>query len=189
MKHDKSYLRKIFLSKRRKNYLSSKKFNFNLIFKLIEKNFSNKKITIASYYPSNYEVDVLNFVRDASKNNFRIALPVIKPLGKMHFKTWSFNEPLYVSKFGTLEPSDKNKEIIPDLVLVPIVVFDKYLNRIGYGKGYYDRILKKIRKIKKKTIFLGVAYSFQQHKKVPINKFDFKLNYIFTDRGIISPSN
>ena len=79
-----------------------------------------------------------------------------------------------------------NREIIPDLILVPLLAFDSHLNRIGYGKGYYDRILKKIRKNKKKTIFLGIAYSFQKCKKVPVNKHDFKLDYIFTEQGIIS---
>ena len=71
----------------------------------------------------------------------------------MSFKYWVFEEPLYVSKFGTLEPKNSNKEVIPDLIMVPLVAFDNQLNRIGYGKGYYDRILQKISKIKKKQFF------------------------------------
>ena len=70
-------------------------------------------------------------------------------------------------------------------ILVPVVAFDKKLNRIGYGKGYYDRILTKISKIKKKIICLGMAYSFQECSVIPVNKYDFKLDYIFTERGII----
>ena len=62
MKHDKSYLRNKSLLKRKKKYLTRKKFNFNLIFKLIRKHFNKKKITIAGYYPSNYEVNILNFL-------------------------------------------------------------------------------------------------------------------------------
>ena len=104
----------------------------------------------------------------------------------MSFKSWIFKEPLYVNKFGILEPKDNKKKIIPDLVLVPLVAFDKKLNRIGYGKGYYDRSLKKISKNKKKIISLGIAYSFQKCRDIPVNKHDFKLDYIFTDRGIIS---
>ena len=73
------------------------------------------------------------------------------------------------------------------MVVVPLVAFDKNLNRIGYGKGYYDRmLLKEISKIKKNTIFLGIAYSFQKCFSIPTNKYDFKLHYIFTERGIIS---
>jgi len=185
MKNDKSNLRKKSLLIRKENYSKVKKFNFNLIFKLIKKHFLNKKISIASYYPSNYEVDTLSFIEQASKRNFKILLPVIRPLGKMSFKRWKYKDPLYVSAFGTLEPVNSQKEIIPDLVMVPLVAFDSHLNRLGYGKGYYDRILEKINLTKKKAIFLGIAYSFQKCEKIPINKNDVKLDYIFTEKRII----
>ena len=186
MKYDKRYLRKISLLERKKNYLKTKKFNFNLIFKLIKKHFSKKKIIIAGYYPSYHEVDTLNFLEKASKKKFRIVLPVIKSSNIMSFKPWIFKEPLYVNKFGMLEPKNSSKNIIPDLIMVPLVAFDNHLNRIGYGKGYYDRSLKKISKIKKNAISLGIAYSFQKCKKIPINSHDFRLDYIFTEKGIIN---
>ena len=186
MKYDKSYLRNKFIFQRKKKHLSVKEFNFNLIFKLIRRHFYKKKITIAGYYPSNYEVNILNFLREASKKRFKIVLPVIRSSSTMSFKSWIFREPLYVSKFGILEPKNSNKEIVPDLIMVPLVAFDNRLNRIGYGKGYYDRSLKKINKNKKKTVSLGIAYSFQRCTKIPVNKHDFKLDYIFTERGIIS---
>jgi len=186
MKYDKSYLRNKFLKQRKKRYLITKKFNFNKVFSLIKKHFYKKKIIIAGYYPSNYEVNILNFLEKASKKKFRIALPVIKSSNSMSFIPWVFKEPLYVSKYGILEPTNSKKKIIPDLIMVPLIAFDDQLNRIGYGKGYYDRSLQKIRNIKKKTIYLGIAYSFQKCKRIPINKHDFKLDYIFTERGIIS---
>ena len=188
MKYDKNLLRKKFILQRKKQSLDIKKFNFNLIFKLIKKHFSNKKISIAAYYPSNHEVDILKFVQTASKNKFKILLPVIKKSNTMSFEKWIYKEPLYLNKFGILEPINSSKEIIPDLVLVPLVAYDNNLNRIGYGKGYYDRKLAEISKIKKKLISLGVAYSFQKCKSIPVNKYDFKLDYIFTERGIISSS-
>ena len=70
--------------------------------------------------------------------------------------------------------------------MVPLVSYDNKLNRIGYGKGYYDRSLRKINKIKKNIISLGIAYSFQKCRSIPVNKYDFKLDYIFTERGIIT---
>ena len=170
----------------KKKYIKAEKFNFNLIFKLIRKHFSKNKIIIAGYYPSYYEVDISNFLEKASKKKFRIALPVIKSSNAMSFKSWIFKEPLYVNKFGILEPKSSKKKIIPDLIMVPLVAFDNRLNRIGYGKGYYDRSLKKISKIKKNAIFLGIAYSFQKCQKIPTNKHDFKLDYIFTEKGIIN---
>ena len=185
MKNTKFYLRKKSLLVRKKKYLKIKKFDFNLIFKLIKKHFLSKKISIASYYPSNYEVNILGFIEQASKKNYKISLPVVRPSGKMSFKPWKYKEPLYVSSFGTLEPQSSQKEVIPDLVMVPLVAFDSELNRLGYGKGYYDRILNKISLTKKKAIFLGIAYSFQKYKKIPVNHHDVKLDYICTEKGII----
>ena len=186
MKYDKSFLRNQLLLLRKKKYIKAKKFNFNLIFKLIKKHFSKKKIIIASYYPANYEVNTLRFIEDAYKKNFKVALPVITSSKSMCYKLWFFKEPLHINKYGILEPQKSNREIIPDLIMVPLVAFDNKLNRIGYGKGYYDRSLKKINKIKKNSIFIGIAYSFQKCQKIPINKYDYKLDYIFTERGIIS---
>ena len=186
MKNYKSYLRNRFLIQRKKKYLNSKKFNFSLIFKLVKKHFKNKKIIIGAYYPSYYEVDILKFFEEASKKKFKIVLPVVKNSTSMSFKKWIPNDPLYVNKFGILEPKNTNKEFTPDLIIVPLVTFDNQLNRIGYGKGYYDRKLKKIKKIKRNAICIGAAYSFQKCKSIPTNKHDFKLDYIFTERGIIS---
>ena len=67
MKYDKHYLRNRFLFQRKKKYFNAKIFNFDLIFKLIRKHFYKNKIIIAGYYPSNYEVDILNFLEKASK--------------------------------------------------------------------------------------------------------------------------
>ena len=185
MKYDKFYLRKKFLLKRKKKYLTAKKFDFKLIFNLIRKHFHKKKIIIAGYYPSNYEVNILKFLEKASRKKFKITLPVIKSSNKMSFHSWIFKDPLHVNKFGIPEPQNSKKKIIPDLIMVPLVAFDDHLNRIGYGKGYYDRSLKKIKKIKKNAISLGIAYSFQKCKKIPVNNYDYKLNYIFTEKGII----
>ena len=151
MKYDKSFLRNKSLLKRKRKYSTVKKFNFNLIFNFIKKEYGKKKITIAAYYPANYEVNTLRFIEEASKKKFNIALPVIKLRGKMSFKLWVYKNPLYVNSMGILEPDKSSKTVIPDLIMVPLVAFDKNLNRIGYGKGYYDRSLKQISKIKKKT--------------------------------------
>ena len=78
MKYGKNYLRNKFLLERKKKHLNVKKFNFHLIFNLIKKHFFNKKIIIGGYYPSNYEVDILNFLEKASKKKFTIALPVVQ---------------------------------------------------------------------------------------------------------------
>ena len=72
MKYDKSFLRNKSLILRKKKYLTVKKFNYNLIFRLIRKHFQRKKITIGGYYPSNYEVNILKFLEEASKKKFKL---------------------------------------------------------------------------------------------------------------------
>ena len=67
---------------------------------------------------------------------------------------------------------------------MPILVFDKHLNRLGYGKGYYDKFLNNYINKQKKVLTIGLAFSFQRYKKLPISKFDVKLNYILTEKGI-----
>ena len=62
-----------------------------------------------------------------------------------------------------------------------MVAYDKNLNRIGYGGGFYDRYIKKIKKFKK-VITIGFAYSFQKIKKVPIDKYDVKLDFIINEK-------
>ena len=98
----------------------------------------------------------------------------------MDFFKWSFNDPLVINKYGIPEPIP-NKKIYPDILLVPLVAFDNELNRIGYGGGFYDRYIKKIKRIKK-IITIGLAFSFQRVNKIQTNKFDIKLDFIITEK-------
>ena len=184
MQVDKSFLRLKFIKKRRKLYSKNFFFSFDKIFFLIKKNFSTKKISIAGYYPSDFEVNILDFLSQANKKNFKIALPVIKKNYKMVFKYWLPNEPLYVNNYGILEPKKQNITLKPDVILVPLVAFDRNLNRIGYGKGYYDRALQQL-SAKKKILTIGIAFSFQECSFIPKNRHDYNLDCILTNRNLI----
>ena len=81
----------------------------------------------------------------------------------MDFYKWTFKDPLNIGNMGVPEPF-KISRIYPDLILVPLVAFDKFKYRLGYGGGYYDRYIDKISKIKK-TITVGMGFSFQEVKK------------------------
>ena len=116
--------------------------------------------------------------------NKNILLPVIKENSQMNFFSWKKNEVLFINKYGMLEPDISNVKI-PDIMLVPILVFDKYKYRIGYGKGFYDRYLRKFLKRYNKILTVGVAFSFQRYHKLPISKNDVKLDFILTDKGLI----
>ena len=98
----------------------------------------------------------------------------------MKFVVWNLFKPLKVNTFGFLDPKAKSKVIIPDLIVVPLLAFDKSKNRLGYGKGYYDKFLKK----NKNITTIGVAFSFQKYNKITTSNHDVKLDYILTEKGI-----
>ena len=124
----------------------------------------------------------MHILREFEKRNYLVSLPKINTNSRMEFFKWSAKDPLMVNKYGIPEPISK-KIVYPDLLLVPIVAFDKKFNRIGYGGGYYDRYIEKIKK-NKKVISIGLAYSFQKVQKILANKYDVKLDYVVTEKKI-----
>ena len=176
---NKPQIRKKILKLRRQKKIKKFVFNFDFILSFLKK----KKVTgkiIGGYYPYNYEIDILQILKKFEKKKFIIALPKIKKNSQMNFFEWSTNDPLAINKFGIPEPISGMVKY-PDVLLVPIVAFDKNFNRIGYGGGFYDRYIKKIRK-QKKVLTIGFAYSFQKVKKIPTNNYDIKLDFIITNK-------
>ena len=178
----KSKLRKKALKIRKVANKNNLKIDFNKVFSLIKKNYLIKK-SIGGYFPVNYEVDDLEILKEFAKKNYQISLPVIKKNFNMDFYKWSFDDPLKINQYGIPEPNSK-KLIYPDIILVPSVAFDNNLNRLGYGGGYYDRVIKKLSK-KKKILKIGLAFSIQKINSVPVTKYDKKLDYIVTDKYIL----
>ena len=178
----KSKLRKKIIKIRETINKKNIQINFNQILKILKKEKITKGI-IGGYYPVNFEVDDLVLLKKLEKDKFNISLPIIKNKFKIDFYRWSFSDLLKINKYGIPEPESKNI-VYPDVLLIPLVAFDKNLNRLGYGGGYYDRLIKKLSK-KKKIIKIGLAFSIQKISKVPINVHDQKLDYIVTNRYII----
>ena len=123
----------------------------------------------------------MSILEKLEKYNYPISLPKIKKNNQMDFFHWSTKDPLQINKYGIPEPIS-NEIKYPSILLVPIVAYDKNLNRIGYGGGFYDRYINKIKK-RKNIITIGLAYSFQKVKKIPINKYDKKLDFIITEKN------
>ena len=178
----KSKLRKKILKIRKIANKNNVNIDFDKVFKLIKKNNLEKK-SIGGYFPVNYEVDDLKILKEFTKKKYQISLPVVKKNFEMDFYKWSFNDPLKINRYGIPEPNSK-KLIYPDIILVPLVAFDKNLNRLGYGGGYYDRIIEKLSR-KKKILKIGLALSVQKINNVPVTKYDKKLDYIVTDKYIL----
>jgi 5-formyltetrahydrofolate cyclo-ligase len=179
----KNILRKKYYYLRKKKYFEINNDFFLPLKDLIKSNFKSKKIKIALYYPSNFEINVLKIFGDNYLKDKKTLLPIIKKNHQMDFFLWKKNEVLLINKFGILEPIESISQI-PDIMLVPILAFDADKYRLGYGKGYYDRYLQKYKKKHRNILTVGVAFSFQKYHKLPINKNDVKLNYILTEKGI-----
>ena len=176
---NKSEIRKKIFKIRKQSNFQNLEINFEYLLNILKKAKISSKV-IGGYYPYNYEINVIKILEKFEKKKYQISLPKIKKNSQMDFFYWSTKDPLSINKFGIPEPTS-DKIVIPSILLVPLVAFDKHFNRIGYGGGFYDRYIKKIKKIKKITT-IGLGYSFQKVKKIPVNKYDTKLNYIITDK-------
>ena len=180
----KGLLRKKFYLRRKKKYFSINVNFFNPLKDIVKKINKRGDMNISLYYPNSYEVDVFKILEVNYFKNFRLLLPCIEEGNLMNFYKWRKNSALRVNKYGIPEPI-KSKKFLPTIILVPMLAFDKNKNRLGYGKGYYDKYLFKLSKINKKIISIGVAFSFQKHHKLPSNNLDFKLDYVLTEKGLI----
>ena len=179
---NKSNLRGKILKIRKKNSSKKNRLHPERVFRFFKKNKINFK-NVGGYYPCNHEIDdldILNFLRNKKVN---ISLPIIRENNQMDFFEWTNKGPLKINKYGIAEPIS-SKKIYPDIIFVPLVAFDDDLNRLGYGGGFYDRYFEKIMRIKK-ILKVGLGFSYQELKRIPINKFDKKLDLIITDKKII----
>lgn len=133
----------------------------------------------------NNEVDTLGLIYDMLSQGQIVVVPKCMPGGHnlSSIRIHSLDE-LKLSKFGVMEPEfDPAKEIYPDnldMVIVPLLAFDRNGGRIGFGAGYYDSLLSRCT-----CPSVGFAYSFQEVERVPIEKHDRKLSIIITENEII----
>jgi len=181
---EKIAIRKKAIVNRKKKYFDVTPKFFDPLIKLLKKKKKSSVTILSLYYPSSYEVNVMSLFKLIKKTNITTVLPVTKSNNQMNFVEWKYLDPLQVNEFGMLEPSLKGKIFLPNFMLVPLLAFDHNNNRLGYGKGFYDRFLNKFLKIKKNITTIGVAFSFQKYNKLPVSNLDKKLDYILTEKGL-----
>ena len=180
----KNNLRKKYYSLRKRKYYEIEEEFFHPLLHLIKLKFKKNDLKLGLYFPSSFEVNVLKLLENNYLDNQNILLPVIEKNNQMNFFSWKKNQVLLVNKFGMLEPLKNNRKMVPDIILVPLLAYDNKKNRLGYGKGFYDRYLKKYSKQKNFFLTIGVAFSSQKHHNLPITANDVKLDYILTEKGI-----
>ena len=168
----------------------------NHIIRCLDKILYNKQGIkyVGLYYPINNEISPFGFIKYFNLNNFKLTLPVVTDKSKsLLFKEWNLKDKLKTGKFGNLEPYDNAFDFLPQLIIVPMLMFDKNLNRLGYGGGYYDKSISELRKYfrreKKDFITIGLAYSGQQTKSLPHEAHDEQLDFIITEKKLLSKIN
>lgn len=171
----KNEIRKSFLKKRLAMPQNEVEANSQLICLNLFINFFLLKGDIGFYSPIKNEVNPL-FLLDFGLQNS--CLPVTNN-EEMIFKKWHKGDDCKIGKFGVIEPLELAEVANPEIILVPLVAFDKNLNRIGYGKGFYDKYLSNFKGLK-----LGLAFELQLAKSIPTEPFDIKLDYIITEYKI-----
>ena len=149
---------------------------------------------VGLYYPISNEISPLVFIEYFKDNNITTALPVVgSNSNSMVFKKWLIKEKLQKSHLGTYEPIRTNKTIFPQIIVVPMLMFDRKLNRLGYGAGYYDKSISTLKryfdKKQKNFITIGLAYSEQETKTIPYESHDQRLDFIVTEKEILSKVN
>jgi len=140
--------------------------------------------TIAGYMPIRTEVTPLIAMAKAHARGHRICVPVVIAAGSpLEFHEWTPDSKMVEGAFGAAVPED-GAVLIPDIVITPLVAFDRSGYRLGYGGGFYDRSLAEISEIKKISA-IGFAYDAQELMMIPREETDYPLDAIITERGIL----
>ena len=143
---------------------------------------------IAVYYPRNLEIDILPLMKILSRNSFKLLLPVINQQNNLDFYAWKLEDKLIESKYSKniLEPSQQNNSIIPDAIIAPLIACDLHGNRIGSGKGMYDKYIAHLKTLDHKALYIGVCYDFQLLDNITPDNHDQPLELILTDKRFIN---
>lgn len=140
---------------------------------------------VAGYWPVKSEVDVLPLLEKWRETGKKVALPVVvERNAPLSFYLWTPETPMRDSDWGIKEPYvGKDQAVLPDIVLVPLVAFDRQGRRLGYGGGYYDRTLRELSRIKS-FITIGMGYASQECEMIPAEDHDVTLDYIVTEKEV-----
>jgi 5-formyltetrahydrofolate cyclo-ligase len=143
--------------------------------------------TVAGFLAYRTEIDVLPLMARLVADGATTALPVVTGKGQpLVFRRWHPGEPLEEAHFGIHVPPATAEEVEPDVLLVPMLAFDREGYRLGYGGGFYDRTLERLRAMKPVTA-IGVAFAGQEVAQVMRGAHDQPLDFILTESGVIRP--
>ena len=141
--------------------------------------------TVSGFMPMQSEINPLPLMKKLAVAGAQLALPVTGLRGQpLVMRAWTWGEPLASGVWGIREPRPEARPLDPDVLLVPLLAFDRDGARLGYGGGYYDLTLARLRS-HKPVIAVGVAYAIQEIDRVPTTARDALLDLVLTEREVI----
>ena len=184
--NQKKNLRKILTEKRnliKKN--TNFEFNIDAFNQLTEQIKFNAVDCIGSFMSIRSEISTKQLNKTILEMKKKLAFPTIeKNLETLTFKTSNSLKSFKMGKFNIPEPTNNNNEIIPQLFFVPCLGFDLEGFRIGYGGGFYDKTFSKLKQLNLVFYTVGFAYDDQKQNKLPVEKFDYKLDFVLTEKQL-----
>jgi len=142
-------------------------------------------VIVSGFMPLKSEINPLPLLHRLAEAGARLALPAIAGRGKpLIMRAWQFGAALDRGQWGIREPKPEAPEVDPDILLVPLLAFDRSGFRIGYGAGYYDMTIRRLRGLKSITA-VGIAFAAQEVAKIPTTERDERLDLVLTEREII----
>jgi 5-formyltetrahydrofolate cyclo-ligase len=140
---------------------------------------------VSGFSPLKNEISPLPLLRRLADSGASLALPVVIGRGQpLLMRAWSFGAPLASGVWGIREPPADAPELNPDILIVPLLAFDRRGHRIGYGAGYYDMTIARLRAMKPVTA-IGIAFGSQEIAAVPATPRDARLDLVLTERETI----
>lgn len=152
-----------------------------------------ESMRVAFYQATYGEVDCNSLIECAWQGNKIVLLPILDHQA-LKFASYQPNHPLIKNRYSIEEPIASPENVLEasdiDLVFVPLVAFDARMNRMGMGKGYYDRTFHFLKNLplKKKPFLIGLAYEFQKIEKIESRPWDIPLDQVITERNIYTRS-
>lgn len=141
---------------------------------------------VAAYWPIGDELDPRPLMAALAEGGGDVALPVVAaPRLPLEFRRWRPGEAMEPGAHGTWHPAATAATVVPDVLLVPLLAFDRGGHRLGYGGGYYDRTLEALRRQRQITA-VGLAYAAQEVSEVPADHRDQRLDWIVTEKEMIA---
>ncbi|MDP6389695.1 MAG: 5-formyltetrahydrofolate cyclo-ligase [Alphaproteobacteria bacterium] len=140
---------------------------------------------VSGFHPFGEEIDVMVLLRHLGAAGHELALPVVAAQGEpLVFRRWRKGDAMDEGPFGIREPRAEAPVLTPEVVLVPLLAFDRRGYRLGYGGGFYDRTLAGLR-AEGKVLAAGVAYAAQEVDNVPCDETDEPLDWVVTEQDAI----